>query len=60
MPKNANQKAKLLHLLRILWNDTDAEHRLTVPQLLKRLESKGIVAERKKHLQRFEGTGRGI
>ena len=47
MPKNANQKAKLLHLLRILWNDTDAEHRLTVPQLLKRLESKGIVAERK-------------
>lgn len=47
MPKNANQKAKLLHLLRILWTDTDAEHRLTVPQLLKRLESRGVIAERK-------------
>lgn len=34
MPRNVGQKAKLLHLLQILWTETDLYHRLTVPQLL--------------------------
>lgn len=47
MPRNPNQKAKLLYLLQILWQETDPEHRLTVPELLDKLQQKGITAERK-------------
>lgn len=47
MPRNAGQKAKLLHLLQILWTETDLDHRLTVPQLLEKLQARGITAERK-------------
>ena len=40
-------KLKLLYLLEILWKDTDEEHTLTVPQLISRLEQRGISAERR-------------
>lgn len=47
MPKSSNQKAKLLHLCRILLRQTDEEHPLTVPQIIERLAREDIKAERK-------------
>lgn len=42
-----NQKLKLLHLMQILTDETDSEQGLTMPQILNKLEDKGISAERK-------------
>lgn len=42
-----NQKEKLLSLIRMLQEETDAEHGLTMPQIIERLEAQGISAERK-------------
>ena len=53
MPKQEGQKSKLLTLLRILEQKTDEEHLLNVPQLVELLEQQDILAERKKHLQRY-------
>lgn len=47
MPKQEGQKRKLLVLLRILEQQTDKDHRLTVPQLAALLEQQGIPCERK-------------
>ena len=47
MPKSANQKLKLLCLCKLLWEYTDEEHTLTVPELISRLEGWDIKAERK-------------
>ena len=47
MAKNPNQKLKLLYLMRILQEQTDSEHGLTIAQLLAELERCGIMAERK-------------
>ena len=47
MPRSANQKTKLLHLLQIFFYDSDEDHPLTVPTLVEKLEEKGISAERK-------------
>lgn len=41
------QKLKLLHLMRILTEETDSEQGLTMPQILERLEELDISAERK-------------
>ncbi|HAM15208.1 MAG TPA: WYL domain-containing protein [Eggerthellaceae bacterium] len=41
------QKLKLLYLMRILQEETDPEHGLTMPQILQRLSEEGITAERK-------------
>ena len=41
------QKLKLLYLMRILFEKTDAEQGLTMPQIIERLEEQGISAERK-------------
>lgn len=41
------QKNKLLHLLRILWQETDEQHYLTTPELVEALKVRGIPAERK-------------
>lgn len=47
-PVEANgQKLKLLHLIRILSNETDEKHGLTMPQIIEKLASQGISAERK-------------
>ncbi len=47
MPKQPNQKLRLLTLMSLLLEQTDEEHPLTVPELLERLEARGLSAERK-------------
>ena len=45
--KQSNQKLKLLYLMKILLEQTDEEHFLTVPQMIAELSKVGISAERK-------------
>ena len=47
MAKGANQKRKLLYLLKILNERTDEEHGLTTEQLIEALAEYGVDAERK-------------
>lgn len=47
MAKTSGQKLKLLYLARILMNETDEEHGMTVQQMIDALEAKGVNAERK-------------
>lgn len=48
MPGNGSKsKLKILYLLKIFQEETDAEHGLTMPQLIGRLADYGISAERK-------------
>ena len=47
MPRGANQKMKLLYLLKILSENTDEEHILSTQELIARLLAYGICAERK-------------
>lgn len=57
MPRTPNQSGKLLYILKILWQETDPEHKMTVPQLIQILEQNGISAERKSiyaHLKLLE------
>lgn len=47
MARSPNQKLKLLYLTRILLEQTDEEHPITMPALLRELERCGVSAERK-------------
>jgi predicted DNA-binding transcriptional regulator YafY len=47
MPKSEGQKLKLLYLQRLLETESDAEHPITVPQMVSYLAEQGIHAERK-------------
>lgn len=47
MAKQPNQKLKLLYLLKILKENTDEDHALTMAQLIELLDGCGISAERK-------------
>ncbi len=47
MPKSSNQKAKLLYLMKILLDNTDEEHGLTLSEISALLLNYGITAERK-------------
>ena len=47
MPNVSDRKLKLLYLLQMLWEGTDSQHALTLPQMLEGLEARGIQAERK-------------
>ncbi|HAM15670.1 MAG TPA: hypothetical protein DCP91_07410 [Eggerthellaceae bacterium] len=47
MASGSAQKLKVLHVMDILRTETDPEHGLTMPQLIKRLAARGIDAERK-------------
>ncbi len=47
MPKQGNQKQKLLWIAKILSEETDPEHGMTLSELTERLERVGIFAERK-------------
>ena len=47
MPKFPFQKLKLLYLCRILADETDENHGLTMPEIIERLASHDISAERK-------------
>ena len=47
MPTSQNQKAKALYLMKILLEQTDEEHTLTIRELLCALAKYGVIAERK-------------
>lgn len=47
MAYNSKAKIKILYLLKIFQEETDAEHGLTMSQILERLDEYGIHAERK-------------
>lgn len=47
MPKGNNQKFKLYRLAEIMLEDTDEEHYITMPEILKKLEKYDIHADRK-------------
>ncbi len=54
MANNPKSKLKLLYLKRILEEETDAEHGLTMPQIITRLNEYGIPAERKSVYRDFK------
>ena len=45
--KSSNQKLKLIYLAKILMEQTDEEHTITVPEMIEELKKLGIPAERK-------------
>lgn len=47
LPKESNQKLKLLYLLKILYEQSDEEHFLPMSYLIEKLASYGVSAERK-------------
>lgn len=47
MPKSANQKQRILFLLRLLLERTDEQHPMTVREMIGELERQGLCAERK-------------
>lgn len=47
MPKSSNQRLKLLYLLKILSENTDEEHGLTLQKITEELSAYGIEVERK-------------
>ncbi|MEE1076872.1 MAG: WYL domain-containing protein [Acutalibacteraceae bacterium] len=47
MAKSENQKLKLLYLQKIIFENTDEEHGLTLPEIITELEKYDIQAERK-------------
>ena len=47
MPRGEKQKLKLLCLLDLLKQETDAEHPMSVAEIIERLADCGISAERK-------------
>ena len=47
MPKSAYQKLKLLYLARLLFEESDEEHPLSMERILAYLSEQGINAERK-------------
>lgn len=47
MPKNPNQKLKLLYLYQILLQKTDEEHKISMEEILQALARCGVEAERK-------------
>ena len=60
MAKQFDEKLKLLYVLKILQEETDGEHRMYVPEIIKRLEKEGIKAERKsvyRDLETLEAFG---
>lgn len=47
MPKSSGQKLKLLHIVKILEENTDESHPMSTAELIDRLEARGIRSERK-------------
>ena len=47
MPKGTNQKLKLYYLARIMTEETDDEHMITMPEIKSALEAYGVTADRK-------------
>ena len=46
MPKGQNQKLKLLLLLRILERESDCDHPIPMPEIIRRLAENGVTAQR--------------
>ena len=60
MANTGNQKQKLLCIMRMLQEETDASQGLSMPQIIERLEVQGIKAERKalyRDLEALRGAG---
>jgi len=59
MAKGENQKLKMLYLVKIFMEETDDEHELTMSEIIQKLNSYGVSADRKtlyidfKELERF-------
>jgi len=47
MPKKANQKSRILEVLRFLWRESDEEHPVTVDRILGHLDRIGFSCDRK-------------
>lgn len=47
MAKSSGQKLKLLYLIKMLRENTDENHPMSTPDIIKYLENQGIHAERK-------------
>ncbi|MBE7043884.1 MAG: WYL domain-containing protein [Ruminococcaceae bacterium] len=54
MAKGAHQKLKLLYLAKILWEQTDEEHPMTIAAIIEALSRQGVSAERKSLYDDFE------
>ena len=54
MPKSANQKLRVLYLMRLLLTETDETHMITMDDILLRLAEQGVNAERKAIYDDFE------
>jgi len=39
MPRSSNQKLKILYVLKILWENTDESHTLSINEILNKLDS---------------------
>ena len=50
MPKGQNQKAKLLHLARILESRTDEAHPMTIARMMELLQAEGVEVRDRKSL----------
>lgn len=47
MSRGENQKLKLAYLTQTMLEKTDEDHALTLAQIIKELETRGVTAERK-------------
>jgi predicted DNA-binding transcriptional regulator YafY len=47
MAKNSNQKLKILYIMKMLRQETDEGHGLTMSSIIDRLNAEGVKAERK-------------
>ncbi|MCD8076620.1 MAG: DUF4186 domain-containing protein [Lachnospiraceae bacterium] len=47
MAKGSNQKLKIMYLMKILLEQTDETHSISMPEIISALEQYGITAERK-------------
>lgn len=54
MAKSSNQKLKILYLAKIMQENTDEEHGLTMAEIIQILENYGVSAERKSIYDDFE------
>ncbi len=52
--KGENQKLKLLYIIKILWEETDDSHFLTLHEILQKLADSGVNADRKTLYTDFE------
>lgn len=52
--KGDNQKLKMLYILKLFSEETDDEHSLTMPEIIKKLEAYGVNADRKTLYKDFD------